>query len=149
MPPSQTPNTGLPGWGVHVHGPPFSKLCFRLRRLPFQAILEENKEKLPVAIDPVARPCDHIFKCVPPLHLQGPSSSVPLHHSRSQTRAHAHTHTGQHSVGPLCPGDTAVTGVAEVAFVGSQRKTREVRPEQDPRGTGFKPTLGGLGGWGA
>uniref|UniRef100_A0A452V3D7 Tubulin tyrosine ligase like 12 n=1 Tax=Ursus maritimus TaxID=29073 RepID=A0A452V3D7_URSMA len=28
----------------------------------YQAILEENKEKLPLAISPVAYPCDHVFK---------------------------------------------------------------------------------------
>uniref|UniRef100_A0A9W3GCW1 Tubulin--tyrosine ligase-like protein 12 n=1 Tax=Camelus bactrianus TaxID=9837 RepID=A0A9W3GCW1_CAMBA len=28
----------------------------------YQAILEENKEKLPLAITPVAYPCDHVFK---------------------------------------------------------------------------------------
>lgn len=40
-----------------------------LRCLSFQAILEENKEKLPLAIDPVARPHDHVFKCVAPPQL--------------------------------------------------------------------------------
>lgn len=31
--------------------------------------MEENKEKLPLAIDPVVYPSDHIFKCVAPSQL--------------------------------------------------------------------------------
>ncbi|EPQ04225.1 Tubulin--tyrosine ligase-like protein 12 [Myotis brandtii] len=34
----------------------------------YQAILEENKEKLPLAIDPVVRPSDHIFKVHTDVH---------------------------------------------------------------------------------
>ncbi|XP_027450379.1 tubulin--tyrosine ligase-like protein 12 [Zalophus californianus] len=35
----------------------------------YQAILEENKEKLPLAISPVAYPCDHIFKVYTDIQL--------------------------------------------------------------------------------
>lgn len=49
-----------------------------LRCLSFQAILEENKEKLPLAIDPVARPRDHVFTCVAPSSACDETSSLTL-----------------------------------------------------------------------
>lgn len=53
---------------------PFLSLCC----LSFQAILEENKEKLPLAIDPVARPHDHVFKCVASSSACDATSSLTL-----------------------------------------------------------------------
>lgn len=44
----------------------------------FQAIMEENKETLPLPIDPVAHPCDHVFKCVAPSRLQWDCPSVSV-----------------------------------------------------------------------
>lgn len=71
----QIPSPAVPGWGGGARDflsrGPGSTSC-----LSFQAILEENKEKLPLAIDPVVHPGDHIFKCVPSASSQ--TSWVPL-----------------------------------------------------------------------
>ena len=56
---------------------PFLEGLFPPSVLSFQAILEENKEKLPLAISPVAYPRDHVFRCAAPFSARDETSLTP------------------------------------------------------------------------